>query len=265
MWRQACSGKQSIVPLIIAIGKAGAENKNRLTNSRLFKKGAAMFEAEVEMERRSSFLPLLLMMCLLAAIVGLAAYVLLQVRAKTPLTAEEASGLVTATIQGPGPAIIHFRTGLVKPSAGDKPEDPNYRLLEKAGIIKLAKAPHGAVLVSLTPGGERLLTGLPGFKKSKESDGTFSYQAPLAQRQFVSIAAVNMIGVNSATVDYNWKWVPNQLGDVFDAGGPLVKSFNMWERQKLITKYEVDFYNGSPTRSTLALVRNGQAWKVPGQ
>jgi hypothetical protein len=223
-----------------------------------------MFEAEVEMERRSSILPLLLMMCLLAGIMGLATYVLLQVRAKTPLSAQEASGFVTAALQGPGPAVIHFRTGLVKPTAEEKPEDPNYRLLEKAGIIKLAKAPHGAV-VSLTPAGERLLAGLPDIKKEKEADGTFSYRVPLAARQFVSIAGVNMVGVNSATVDYNWKWVPNQLGDVFNAGGPLVKSFNMWERQTLINKYEVDFYNGSPTKSTLALVRNGQGWKVAGQ
>ena len=91
------------------------------------------------------------------------------------------------------------------------------------------------------------------------------YQAPLGQRQFVSIAGVNMIGANSATVDYNWKWVPNQLGDVFDAGGPLVKSFNMWERQTLITKYEADFYNGGQTRSTIALVRDGKDWKVAGR
>jgi hypothetical protein len=221
-----------------------------------------MFEAEVEMERRSSFLPLVLMLCLLAVILGTVAYVLFQFRAKTPLSAQEASPIVAAALQGPGPAIIHFRTGLVKPSAGEKPGDPNYRLLEKAGIVKLAKAPRGSVLVSLTPEGERLMTGLPGFKKSKETDGTFSYQAPLAQRQFVSIAGVNMNGVNNATVEYNWKWVPNQLGDVFDAGGPLVKSFNLWERQTLINKYEADFYHGNPTKSTLALVRNGREWKI---
>jgi hypothetical protein len=221
-----------------------------------------MFEAEVEMEKRSSFLPLVLMLCLLAVILGTVAYVLFQFRAKTPLSAQEASPIVAAALQGPGPAIIHFRTGLVKPSAGDKPGDPNYRLLEKAGIVKLAKAPRGSVLVSLTPEGERLMTGLPGFKKSKETDGTFSYQAPLAQRQFVSIAGVNMNGVNNATVEYNWKWVPNQLGDVFDAGGPLVKSFNLWERQTLINKYEADFYHGNPTKSTLALVRNGREWKI---
>ncbi len=224
-----------------------------------------MFEAEVEMERRSSFLPLVLMMCLVTAIVGLATYVLLQVRERTPLSAEQASGIVAATLQGPGPAIIHFRTGLVKPSADEKPGDPNYRLLEKAGIVKLAKASQGSVVVSITPGGERLMTGLARFKKSKETDGTFLYQAPLAQRQLVSIAGVNMNGVNTAIVEYNWKWVPNQLGDVFDAGGPMVKSFNMWERQTLINKYEADFYHGNPTRSTLALVRSGKEWKISTQ
>ena len=220
-----------------------------------------MFEAEVEMEKRSSFLPLLLMLCLVAGIVGLATYVILQVRGRTPLSAQEASGIVAAALQGPGPAIIHFRTGLVKND--EKLPDPNYRLLEKAGIVKLAKAPPGSVLVSLTPEGERVMTGIPGCKKAKEADGTFLYQAPLAQRQFLSIAGVNMNGADSAIVEYNWKWVPNQLGDVFDAGGPLVKSFNLWERQTLINKYEVDFYHGDSTKSTLALVRNGQGWKIP--
>ena len=80
-----------------------------LRNPRLLKKGAAMFEAEVEMERRSSFMPLLLMLCLVAAIVGLATYVLLQVKAKTPLTAQEANTIVAATMQGRGPAVIQKR------------------------------------------------------------------------------------------------------------------------------------------------------------
>jgi len=76
---------------------------------------------------------------------------------------------------------------------------------------------------------------------------------------------VNMDGVNNAIVEYSWKWVPNQLGDVFDAGGPLVKSFNLWERQTLINKYEVDFYNGESTKSALALVRSGRDWKISKQ
>ncbi len=134
-----------------------------------------MFEAEVEMEKRSSVLPLLLMLCLVAAIAGLVGYVILQAKGQTPVTAQEASVIVAAAVNGsgsgigPGPAVIQFRTGFLKPSADVKPEDPNYRLLEKAGIVKLAKPVHGNVAVSITPEGERLLTGLPGFKKEKKS------------------------------------------------------------------------------------------------
>jgi len=126
----------------------------------------------------------------------------------------------------------------------------------------LAKPAKGSVMVSITPEGERLISSVSGFKKSEEADGTFLYQAPLAQRQLVGVTGVNMNGVNNAIVEYTWKWVPNQLGNVFDAGGPLVKSFNLWERQTLINKYEVDFYNGEPTKATLALVRFGREWKI---
>ena len=221
-----------------------------------------MFEAEVEMERRSAFLPLLLLVCLVAGIVGMVTYVVFQARAKTPLSAREASGIVAAALQGPGPATIHFRSGLVISSVAEKPGDPHYRLMEKAGILKLAKAARGGELVALTPGGERLVTGIPGVKKWKEPDGTFSYQVPLALRQLVSISDITMSGVNNATVEYTWKWVPNQMGDLFDAGGSLVKSFNLWDRQTLINKYEADFYHGSPTKSTLALVRADQGWRI---
>jgi hypothetical protein len=226
---------------------------------------AAMFEAEVEMERRSSFLPMLLLVCLIAGIVGMVTYVVFEVRAKTPLSAQEASSLVAAALEGPGPAIINFHTGLVKPSVIEKPGGPHYRLLEKAGIVKLAKATRGSEMVSLTPAGERLITALPGLKKWKENDGTLSYQPPLAQRQLVSVGGIRMSGVNNATVEYTWKWVPNQLGDLFDAGGSLVKSFNLWDRQTLIDKYEADFYHGSATKSTLALTRTDQGWRISEQ
>jgi len=221
-----------------------------------------MFESEVEMEKRSSIMPLLLMLCLLVAILGLVTYVVLQIRGNTPLSAQDANRIVTATLQGPGPAVTHFRTGTVK--TDEKVADPNYRLLEKAGIIKLGKTAKGTVPVSLTADGERLLDGVPGLKKTKDADGNFLYEAPLAQRQLVSIASVNTNGDN-AVIEYNWKWVPNQLGDVFDAGGPLVKGFNMWERQALINKYQADFYHGTPAKSTLALARYGKGWKVATQ
>ncbi|MFZ0804083.1 MAG: hypothetical protein WBQ09_06130 [Terriglobales bacterium] len=224
-----------------------------------------MFEAEVEMEQRSSFLPLLLMVSLIAGIVGIASYLVFQVRSKTPLNAQQASGIVAAALQGPGPAVEPFRTGLVKPSSDETPGDSHYRLLEKAGIITSAKAARGAEMVSLTPAGERLIAALPSVKKWKEMDGTYSYQVPLAQRQLVGIAGITMNGVNNAVVEYTWKWVPNPLGEVFDVGGPLVKSFNLWDRQALIDKYEADFYHGNPTKSTLAVVRTEQGWKLPAQ
>ncbi len=224
-----------------------------------------MFEAEVEMERRSSVLPLILMMCLAGAILGLVAYVVIQVRQRTPLTAEQASPVVAAALQTSAPGVIHFHTGRVKPSEGDKPEDPNYRLLEKAGLVKVAKAGNGAALVSLTPAGERMLTAIPGSKKTEDKDGTFLYQVPVGDRQFVSIAGVEMSAVNTAAVAYNWKWVPNQMGDVFDAGGPLVKSFNTWDRQTLINKYQADFYHSDSLRSTMFLARTGKEWKIATQ
>ena len=224
-----------------------------------------MFEAEIEMEKRSAFLPLVLMTCLVAGIVGMVTYVVFQVRAKTPLSTEQASVIVKSALQGPGAAIINFHTGLIKPSVNEQPEDSHYRLLEKAGILKLVKSSQGKVLVSLTPGGERLVTGIAGFKKFKETDGTFAYQVPLAERQFVSITSITMNGVNNAAVEYTWKWVPNQMGDIFDAGGSLVKGFNLWDRQSLIDKFEADFYHGNPTKSTLAFVRSDRGWKITGQ
>jgi hypothetical protein len=205
------------------------------------------------------------MICLAGAIVGLVGYIVLQVRQRTPLNAEQASPVVAAALQTTAPTVIHFHTGRVKASEGDKPEDPNYRLLEKAAIVKVAKAGSGAALVSLTPAGERMLAAIPGSKKSEEKDGTLLYQVPIASRQFVGVAGVEMSGVNNASVAYNWKWVPNQLGDVFDAGGPLVKSFNMWERQTLINKYQAAFYHSDSLRSTMFLARTGKEWKIATQ
>jgi hypothetical protein len=222
-----------------------------------------MFEDEVAMERRSSFAPLLLMVCLVALIVGTVGYVVFEVRSKTPLSAQQATPIVAAAVQGMGPAVIHFRVGLLK--TDDNPNEPNYRLLQKAGIVKLAKAAKGGVMVSLTPEGERLLSGLPGFKKSEAKDGVFSCQAPLADRQLLGVAGVEMTEADHATVTYNWKWVPNPLGDAFDAGGPLVKSFNLWERQTLISKYQAAFYHGDATTSALTLVRQDREWKLPAR
>ena len=221
-----------------------------------------MFEAELEMEKRSSFFPMLFLVCLVGGIIGVVTYVVLQVKERKPLSAEVATPVVAAALDASGPATIYFRTGLLKPSSTIRPGNPCDQLLEKAGIVKLVPAARGSFMISLTPEGENLLTAVPGSTKHKEIDGTFSYQVVLAQRQLVKVTGITMIGLNNATVDYSWKWVPNQLGDVFDASNPLVKSFNTWDRQTLIDKYEVRFYSSSPMTSTIPVARTDHGWKV---
>ena len=221
-----------------------------------------MFEAEVEMEERSSILPLLLLLCLAAVLVGVVGYVVYQVRETKDLNAQQATPLVTASLNSQGPAMIRFHGGYVKPSVDEKTRDPHYRLLEKAGIITLGTAKDGSIRVELTSAGERLITGIQGFKKDKNADGTWSYYVPLATRELVDVSKVTMSGVNSATVDYTWKWVPNRLGDSFDVAGPLVKGFNTWDRSTLIDKYGADFYHGSPSRASLIFNRTEKGWQM---
>jgi hypothetical protein len=222
-----------------------------------------MFEDEVAMEKRSSIFPLLLMLCLAAVVAAGVVWVVLEVKERAPLTVEQAGPLVAAALQGPGSAVTRFSTGLMPPNYEfGKAGDPGYRLLAKAGIVKLGKAgKDGSVPVSLTAQGEKMLAGIAGVKKS-EKNGTVSYQVPLAGRQLVDIAGVTMTGVNTAAIEYTWKWVPNPLADAFDVAGPLVKSFSTYERKNLIDKYGADFYHGNVNKSTLGVTREKRGWKI---
>jgi hypothetical protein len=148
------------------------------------------------------------------------------------------------------------------PSVDEKPRDPHYRLLEKLGVVKTAKAAGGGTMVRVTPAGERLFSSIPAVKRWKNADGTTSYAIPLAQRQLVAISKVTMNGVNGALVEYTWKWAPNQMGDNFDAAGEAVRSFNTWDRATLIEKYGADFYHGDPSRASVNLARTDKGWKV---
>src|SRR5690348_1705757 len=159
-----------------------------------------LFEAEVKMEKQSSILPLLLLLSLMAAVLGVVAYVVLEIRARQPLSTKQAASVVESIIKAQGPAITHFHAGLVMPSVDEKPRDPHYRLLEKAGLVKTAKTTGGGTMVTLTPLGQRLATSISGFKKWKNTDGTTSYAIPLADRQLVEISSVTMSGVNDAAV-----------------------------------------------------------------
>jgi hypothetical protein len=219
-----------------------------------------MFEEEVELEKRSSIVPLLLILAFVAAILAVVGYFYLE--SKKKLTPQEAALVVSGLLKAQGPATIHFHTGSVVPSVNEKPGDPHYRLLEKGGILKVSKTRGGAALITLTPAGERQLATFHDVKKWKDKDGTDVHVVPLADRKLVEVSKVSTLTPTRATVEYTWRWEPNKLGDIFDASGPTVKTFNTWERSTLIEKYSVAFYHGDPKKAAVNLIRTDRTWKI---
>ncbi len=220
-----------------------------------------MFEQEIEMEKQqSSVVPLLLVVALVVATVGVAVYFLIQSR--QVLTIQEATNLAVEVLKAQGPATVKFHTGAVQPSMDDKPGDPHYRLLEKAGVVKLEKAKGRAVPVALTPKGEGLLKQISGVKQFKEKDGTEAYVVPLAERKLVTVSNVTMTGTGRARVQFTWKWETNVLGESFDASGPALKAFKTWDRATLIQKYGTAFYHEAPKTVVIAAMKTDKGWQI---
>jgi hypothetical protein len=223
-----------------------------------------MFEQEIELEQKeSSVVPLLLIVAMIVAFVGVAGYYVWQ--NKQVLTTADAGNVITASLKTQGPATVQFHTGMVKASISEKPQDPHYRLLEKAGILKLGK-PNAAgriFPVFMTTQGEKLLAEIPDVEKVQEKDGTTLYVLPLAYRRLSEVTKVTMVNPERANVNYVWKWEPNKVGNLFDASGSLVKSFNTWERATLIEKYGANFYHGDPTKVAVSLIKNqNKTWQI---
>ena len=221
-----------------------------------------MFEQELEMEQKnSSVIPLVLIVSLAGVIVGSIVYWVIQAR-KT-LAPEQATTAVTDILKKQGPVTLIFRTGTVEPSINEKPRDPHYKLMEKAGLLKTSDVKgKDRVQVNLTPAGEQLLAGIPELRKRVDKDGTTVYFAPLATKKVIAIESVTMSGPNLARVQYTWQWAPSVLGDIFDTNSKFVKTFNIWDTQTLISKYDVNFYHGDPAKATINMVRgDNDQWK----
>ena len=220
-----------------------------------------MFEQQTELEEhQSGIVPLLLIVALVLAVVGVAGHYIWE--SSKGLTHEQANGVVVAALRTQGPAVIQFYTGPVASSVNVHPRDPNYRLMEKAGWLKLEKDKGRVTPVKLTPKGEQQLQQIAGVHKTQEKDNTTAYKVPIAERQLVGISNITMQAPTRAVVEYTWKWAPNQLGEVFEASGPLVKSFSSWERAALIQKYGADFYHASPTKVVLPLMKTDNGWQI---
>jgi hypothetical protein len=222
-----------------------------------------MFEQELELEKKSSsVIPLLLILALAGVIIGTVVYWVMQSR--KVLTQQEAKTVVSGILKAQGPVLLRFHTGAVKASVNIKPRDPHYKLLEKAGLVKVVAARKGGVYnISLTPEGEKELTAFPEFQKVQDKDGSFTLTVPLARRELLQINKVTMNGPSMAKVEYTWKWDPTPIGDVFDADGNLIKGFNIWDTQALIEKYGASFYHAAPKRVVVLLMKTDKgAWQL---
>ena len=220
-----------------------------------------LFAAEIAMEGKSLNLFPIVFVALLVLVVGGTIYYFVK-GAKAVLTPQVATESVNAILKGQGPAEIRFSTGLITSNVNEKPMDPQYPLLTKAGILDTKKKSWNSITSAMTPAGQKLLDSIPGVEKTTNSDKTVTYQVPLAARKLVAIDDIEMIRPHLARVTYSWKWEPNRLGQEFDASGNLVKSFNTWDRGTLIKSYGVDFYSAAPTHVTIVLqeTKDG-SWK----
>jgi len=222
-----------------------------------------MFEEEIAMEQKeSSIIPLLLILSLAGVIVGSVVYWVIQSR-KT-MSPEQANAAVSEVLKKQGPVTLIFRTGSVEPSINEKPRDPHYKLMEKAGLLKTAELKgKDRVNVTLTPDGEKMISSIPELRKRDDKDGTTVYFLPLASKKIVAVTKVTMSGPNMAHIEYTWQWAPTPVGDIFDTNSKFVKTFNIWETQTLISKYDVNYYHGEPAKAAINMVRgDNDTWKV---
>jgi hypothetical protein len=220
-----------------------------------------MFEQEIELEKRqSSAVPLLIIVALIVTLVGITVYFLMESR--RVVTPKEAAQVATQILNNQGPTTVSFHTGVLGERFDESPRDARYRLLEKAGVVKIAKDRGDKMRVTLTPHGDELLKQIPGVKHSTEADGRDAYVVPLATRQLAGVSGITMSGPERATITYSWRWAPNALGESFDASGGKLSDFNSYDRVALIDKFGARFYQEPPTSVTVTIAKAAQGWQV---
>ncbi|HUO60809.1 MAG TPA: hypothetical protein VMU24_09090 [Candidatus Acidoferrales bacterium] len=221
-----------------------------------------MFEEELELEKKegSSFGPLIIIALLAVLIVGGAGVLIMQSR--QTLKAEEAAPVVSKMLTERPPTTVKFYTGTLNANSSETPDEPQYKLLQKVGVLKTEKIKKSPdVRVMLTPDGEKMIASLPDTKKTTK-DAETEYDVPLATRKLVNVTQVTKLAPNRFLVNYTWQWVPNKLGDDFDASSELVKGFSTWDRQKLIDKCGAAFYHAAPESSSVVLMKSTHGWEV---
>lgn len=219
-----------------------------------------MFEEELELEKKEqSWGPLLLVIVFVGVIVGVLGYYVLEMRKGLP--ADEATVIVEKVLKAKTPTLV-FRAGKVEASGSEQPKDPHYKVLEKAGLVKLTNVNWATNDVVVTEQGQKVFSSIAGFKTKENADKTIGYEVPLATRKFIKIDSITLKNPTNATVEYEWKWEPNQVGDLFDVDSDSLKGFSTWDHQKLIDKYGADFYHAGPKKQTINLVKGDKGWEI---
>jgi len=219
-----------------------------------------MFEQELQMEKKSSSVgPLLLVVCLVGLIVGVIGYYAMELRKGLPT--ETATSLIETDLRSKT-ATVHFRSGKVVSGFDEQAKDPHYKVLEKAGFLKLKNLAWNSNDVTVTEDGEKAFTAVPGFKKWKNADNTMSWDIPLATRKLIKIDSITLPNMNTAKVEYEWQWVPNNIGSLFDLDGNNLKGYSTWDHQKLIDKYGANFYHAAPKKEVVTMIKNDSGWQI---
>jgi hypothetical protein len=226
-----------------------------------------MFEQEIEMEQKegSAFGPVIVVLILVALFIGGLGVVIYQ--GNRTLKPEEATAAVQSRLQALAPATVTFRTGNVNFTIAGTPSDPQYKLLEKAGMIKIGKPKADAAPVELTPAGKDLLAalpdvkGVPGGTSAGNNKDTTAYTLPLARRHLVSVDKITKLGQNRFQVQYTWSWQTTKAGDLFDIGGKVVQSLPQWDRLLLIDQHGADYYHAAPTQASIVFIKGDHGWE----
>lgn len=223
--------------------------------------GAVMAMPENQTQRRRPGAVLhIFIVALTVGLVAVAAFFLLQ--SNRPLTRSEAASAVAQILQAQGPIMVSFHTGLIQDEVNESARDPEYRFLERAGIIKVVPEGNSAAHVSLTVKGSDLLKQIPGVKQSKEPSGRYAYEVPLAEMRLEDVSSIRTAGARHAVVNFTWRWSPNRLGEIFDASATAMRQISSGERSALIDFYGARFYRQAPTSSTVSLVKTADGWEL---
>ncbi|HSE48260.1 MAG TPA: hypothetical protein VLA96_03530 [Terriglobales bacterium] len=224
-----------------------------------------MFEEEIKFEeKQSNIMPLLMVLTLIIGVAAVLGYFIMESR--RTVSEDEALAASKASITAMGAQKVHFHVGFVKPSPDEQPFDPHYRLLEKAGFVKLGTPTYQGLDVKLTPAGEEMLQAA-GAQPEKNKDGTTGYTVTLAERQLIKVARVEMISPQKAVVEYEWNWKPTALGLVFDANSPEMTKLPIYDAAVLMQKYGSTYYKESKVKTTaftLLWDENNKKWVPAG-